>query len=128
MRSRLLLALTLTFVPSGWVFTPRSARAAEFNWITIGDPGNPNDPSGFGSVSYLFRMSRYDTTNAQYADFLNTKAAVGDPMALYSASMCTNPRGGIARSGSGTVADPFVYTPRANMADKRVNFVGFFDA
>jgi formylglycine-generating enzyme required for sulfatase activity len=127
-RLRLIVVLTLTLVPSGWVFTPRQARALDFTWITIGDPGNPSDPSGFGSLPYVFRMGKYETTNTQYAEFLNAKAALGDPLALYSASMGTDPRGGIARSGSGTAVDPFVYSPRANMANKPVNFVGFFDA
>jgi formylglycine-generating enzyme required for sulfatase activity len=126
-RGRLIVLLTLTLIPSGWVFTPRQARALDFTWITVGDPGNPS-LNGFGSVPYVFRMGKYETTNAQYAEFLNAKAAVGDPLALYSTSMGTNPRAGIARSGSGTAADPFVYAPRPNMADKPVNYVSFWDA
>jgi formylglycine-generating enzyme required for sulfatase activity len=102
--------------------------AADFSWVTVGDPGNPASPFfGSGSVNYVFRMGKYETTNAQYVEFLNAKAAQGDSLNLYNASMGTDPHGGIARAGSGTVADPFVYSTLPNFANKPVNFVGFFD-
>ena len=37
-------------------------------------------------------------------------------------------RGGISRTGFGTGADPWVYSIMANMGDKPVNYVSFYDA
>jgi len=63
-------------------------------------------------------------TNAQYADFLNAKAA-GDPLGLYDASMDSDSRGGIIQSG---VSGGFTYATKTNMADKPVNFVSWYDS
>src|SRR3954447_6631682 len=119
--------VTATFIVL--LSTPLTTLAADFAWITIGNPGNPSGPFfGSGSVGYVFRMGKYETTNTQYVEFLNAKAATGDPLALYNASMGTDPHGGIGRGGAGPPADPFVYSTLPNFADKPVNFVGFFDA
>ena len=52
-----------------------------------------------GGVNYTYDIGTYETTNAQYVDFLN---AVGqsNPNGIYSASMGTNTNGGIVQSGS----------------------------
>ena len=67
---------------------------------TIGNPGNaPYLFNGLGGVNYTYDIGTYETTNAQYVDFLN---AVGqsNPNGIYSASMGTNTNGGIVQSGS----------------------------
>jgi len=50
------------------------ASAVTFDWVTVGNPGNAADNTGFGSVADTYRISRYEVTNAQYAEFLNAKA------------------------------------------------------
>ena len=104
-----------------------STVSAQVNmaWSTVGNAGNAPDPTtGFGSVGYDYRIGTYEVTNSQYAAFLNSVAA-SDPNGLYSTSMGSNTRGGITRSGS---AGSYTYSVRANMGDKPVNYVSWFDA
>jgi formylglycine-generating enzyme required for sulfatase activity len=63
-------------------------------------------------------------TNAQYAAFLNSVAAT-DTHDLYDPNMGSDARGGISRGGA---AGRHTYVTKANMADKPVNFVTFWDA
>ena len=104
-----------------------AASAVSIDWVTVGDPGNfVCDPQGttgcFGTVNQAYQISKYEVTNAQYAEFLNAKAGALDPLALYNANM--NPvaglNGGITQSGS-------VYTAVASRANMPVNFVSFYD-
>ncbi|MFM8497673.1 MAG: formylglycine-generating enzyme family protein, partial [Planctomycetia bacterium] len=94
------------------------------DWVTVGDPGNAADTGGFGAVAESFRIMKFEFTNSQYAAFLNSVAAT-DTYALYNTSMGSNARGGITRSGS---SGSFTYAVKANMGDKPVNFVSWFDA
>ncbi|MCA9273490.1 MAG: SUMF1/EgtB/PvdO family nonheme iron enzyme [Phycisphaerales bacterium] len=68
---------------------PASAQPAPpdygFNFITIGDVGNPGytgpDPDGHvfehGSVGYEYRIARTEVTTAQYVEFLNGQIDAG---------------------------------------------------
>src|SRR5262249_8394276 len=82
------------------------------------NPGNACDPQSqgcFGSVSYAYQVGTYEVTNAQYAEFLNAKAA-SDPLGLYNPDM-GDPQGygGITPTGtSGT----YTYSPAARRADQ----------
>lgn len=124
----------------------RLAAAATIDTVFVGNPGNlgqlsgasvvgsPTDggtpttgfgPDGIvGGVSYSYAIGAYEVTNAQYVDFLNHKAQ-SDPYGLYNPSMGSNARGGITQSG---VSGSFSYSLKPDMANKPVNFVGFFDA
>jgi len=58
-----------------------------------GDPGNACDTqtqSCFGAVAYSYRISKYEVTNAQYAEFLSAKAA-SDPLGLPMRRTATRP-------------------------------------
>src|SRR5262245_42145673 len=108
-----------------------SASAVTMAWTPIGNPGNACDPQGadgcFGSVPYSYFIGTYEVTNAQYAEFLNAKAA-SDPLALYNTSM-GNPSvgvwGGIARTGS---SGSYSYSPIPGRENMPVNYVSFYDA
>jgi formylglycine-generating enzyme required for sulfatase activity len=103
------------------------ARAAPIiDWVTVGDPGNAADtaPAGYGAVSAAFQIMKYEFTNQQYTDFLNSVAAT-DTYSLYNASMGSNARGGITRSGA---SGSYTYATKTNMGDKPVNYVSWFDA
>ena len=94
--------------------------------VPIGNPGNAPDPTTgnrFGSVSYTYNIGATEVTNAQYAAFLNAKAA-SDPFALYNTSMAGS-FGGITRSGS---AGSYTYSTVSGRANNPVNFVSFWDA
>ena len=43
-------------------------------FVTVGDPGNTADSTGFGAVAETFNIMKYEVTNAQYGAFLNSVA------------------------------------------------------
>ena len=107
-----------------------------FDWATVGNPGNLpdqlstfNNPENlqFGAVANTYRISKYEVTNDQYAEFLNSVDPMGtNPNDIYHSEMRIDVRGGIsfdARAASGSK-----YSTKTNMANKPVNWVSFFDA
>lgn len=93
-------------------------------WVTVSDAGNAADSTGYGSVSYEYQIMKYEVTNAQYAEFLNAKAA-SDPNNLYNTSMGSDARGGITRSGS---SGSYSYSVKSGYADMPVVYVSHLDA
>jgi hypothetical protein len=72
------------------------ASAVTIPTVPVGNAGNAADPltgNLYGSVGYNYRIGTTEVTNAQYAEFLNFKAA-SDPLALYNTSMGSDVRGG----------------------------------
>ena len=57
--------------------------------VPVGNPGNANDSTGYGSVGYAYNIGQVDVTAGQYAAFLNAVAAT-DPLGLYNSSMATD--------------------------------------
>jgi formylglycine-generating enzyme required for sulfatase activity len=104
------------------------AHAITINWLPVGDPGNTADTTGqpnpAGAVADAFQIMKFEFTNQQYTDFLNSVAAT-DTYSLYSTSMGSDPRGGITRSGT---SGSYTYGVRTNMGDKPVIYVNWFDA
>jgi hypothetical protein len=106
-----------------------AAAAVTIDWVLVGDPGNAADTAtncyaaDCGSVGYEYSISKYEVTNAQYAEFLNAKAA-SDPLGLYNPSMGTG-FGGITRSGS---SGSYSYAPRSGFGSRPVILVSFYDA
>jgi formylglycine-generating enzyme required for sulfatase activity len=116
--------------------------------VPAGDADNPNnvlaslgssagsDPVGegicvdIGSVAYDYEISKYETTNAQYAEFLNSQASQcdsegrSDPLILYPGDTY-----GIARTGAEcSIDDPYVYTPEPGKENSPVRGTNFFNA
>jgi formylglycine-generating enzyme required for sulfatase activity len=125
----LLFWAALAGVVPAWI--PASATAVEMDYVIIGEPNNPPEPNNIyalpnlGSVSSVFRMGKYEVTNAQYAEFLNAKAA-SDPFALYDGRMDSDAtHGGIVRSGSD---GSYTYAAKPGFAARPVVYVNFFDA
>jgi formylglycine-generating enzyme required for sulfatase activity len=90
---------------------------------TVPVAASAGDPF-YSPVNYDYRIGTYEVTNAQYAAFLNAKAA-SDPHQLFNANMSSNPWGGISRTGS---EGSYSYTTKPNMADKPVNYVSWYDS
>ncbi len=104
------------------------APAVTIDSTPIGNPGNACDPQTrgcLGAVDYAYSIGTYEITNAQYAEFLNAKAA-SDTHGLYNTSMgSTADFGGITRAG---VSGAYRYRAIAGRENIPVNYVSFYDA
>ena len=118
-----------------------SSSGLNFGFTTVGNPKNIEDtsttylknPTGsttnyspvsinnLGVVNSLYRIGKYEVTNAQYAKFLNSVATTNDRI-LYDSRMSSSSYGGITRSGS---SPNFVYSVKTNMGNKPVIFVNY---
>jgi len=129
-----LLATALLLLPTSAFNANVAPAAVVMDVVPVGNPGNPPDTRyesvGIGGVDYIFNIGKYEVTNAQYCELLNSVATVGDPHELYNEEMGRGHYniGGISRSGSGTEEDPWVYAPREHRANRPVNYVSFWDA
>ncbi len=98
-------------------------------FVTVGDPNNTADTigAGYGAVSETFDIMKFEFTNQQYVQFLNSVDPNGNQTnGIYNASMGTDARGGISfTSGAATGSK---YAVRLNMGNKPVNYVSWFDA
>lgn len=96
-------------------------------FVSVGDFINPNDtsPLGYGSVGYLYHIQKYEVTNNEYVNFLNSIASNIDTYNCYNTNMGSSARGGILRSG---VSGSYSYTAKNNMGNKPVNFINWFNA
>jgi formylglycine-generating enzyme required for sulfatase activity len=113
-----------------------SASAVTIEWVPIGNPGNAGDAPvptkcfvpDCGSVAYGYRIARYETTNAQYAEFLNAVDADGsNTLALYNASMGSDlTYGGVSFVPGNAPGSKYVV--ESGFEDEPVTYVSFFDA
>jgi formylglycine-generating enzyme required for sulfatase activity len=90
----------VAFLMASVASTVLGSTMAPADMVTIGNPGNAGYIiNGLGAVSYTFDISKYETTNTQYAAFLN---AVGgsNPNSIYDSRMASDANGGIIQSGS----------------------------
>lgn len=80
-----------------------------------------------GRVNESYRISKYETTNNQYARFLNIVATGNNftSSGLYDSRMSSEDTGGIIRTYNGLI---FNYTTKANMSNKPVNFVSYINS
>jgi len=101
-----------------------AAPLVEIDYVTVGDPGNPNDSTGYGQVDYVYQIGKYEVTCAQYAAFLNARAK-RDTNGLYNPGMASSSRGGIVRAGT---EGSYTHTVKAGFANVPVCFVNFYDA
>lgn len=89
----------------------------------VGNAGNPADSTGYGHVPYRYAISKYEINLQQYVDFLNSVAST--PTQDYLTNLYTEDMNDddnvientIARSGSGTAADPYRYAVATGPAD-----------
>ena len=111
---------------AAWLFLALPAHGVTFEWSVVGAPGNPCDTQIWncpGTVARPYRIAKHEVTNAQYAEFLNAKAA-SDPLSLYNTDMGAPVAGGIQRAGN---AGSYTYSPIAGGEAMPVSFVSFYD-
>jgi sulfatase modifying factor 1 len=125
-----------TFYKNGYCLfsTSNSAPAnvvlsnSSYELVTIGNPGNSNDDTGFGAVSYSYRIGKYSVTIREYTDFLNAVAKT-DTYSLYHTEMATDLNSaGISRSGA---SGNYVYSVMNNSgisANRPITYVTWFNA
>lgn len=109
---------------AGLIATSLAASALEIEFVPIRNAGNPPDDTGRGSVSYDYEIAKYETTNAQYVEFLNSVANEMDLYGLYNQEM----------AGKGISFPPVpvgferYYEVEPGFANKPVRLVSFWDA
>lgn len=114
------------------------AQAVTIDTVTVGDRQNAGELSGpgaggygfdrvCGSVSYNYKIGKYEVTAGQYCEFLNRKAK-SDPRGLYNTTMASiDIYGGCGILRSGT-SGTYSYSVAAEWAQRPVNYVNFWDA
>jgi len=118
------LAAAMVLLAAGAV----QATTITIDTVTVGNPGNAADDTGYGAVAYAYNIGKYEVTAGQYTAFLNAVGGV-DTYALYYTSMSRTYDGsGITRSGGGTVDNPYTYSVAADFANRPVNFVSWGNA
>jgi sulfatase modifying factor 1 len=112
-----------------------SAHAVTIEWVTVSDPGNAADTTGYGAVPYEYQIGKYEVTIGQYTEFLNATAK-SDPYSLWAARMVSDISiAGIVRSGtSGSyayfVTGPLGLSPAgaSSPGNRPISCVSWFDA
>jgi len=78
------------------------------DYVTVGNPGNSANTNGWGAVSDVFKIAKYETSNAQYVEFLNKVDASGtNPNAVYNSLMSSDDRGGITFNSGAPVGSKY---------------------
>lgn len=101
------------------------------DWVTVGNPGNAADTTGYGAVGYEYQIGKYEVTNAQYSEFLNAKASTDHYLANFApwhtdTYSLYNPNNfAITRSGS---SGSYTYSVTAGWANRPVTHVSWYDA
>jgi len=76
------------------------AQGVSLQFVAVANPGNANDTTGYGGVSYTYYIAKYTVTLSQYTAFLNAVAKT-DTYTLYPPSSATDLNiAGISRSGA----------------------------
>lgn len=111
-----------------------NANTAFMEFVRVANPGNSNDTvdgdaitpgtQRLGAVMQSFLIGKYEVTNYQYTVFLNSVASL-DVNELYNERTDSDARGGITRQGA---QGSYTYSTKANMADKPVIWVSYYDA
>lgn len=95
------------------------------DFVTVGNPGNANDDTGYGGVSYVYQIGKYEVTAGQYTEFLNAVAAT-DTYGLYNIHMWDVAEGcKIQQSGS---PGSYTYSVAPERANRPVSTISWYDA
>jgi len=108
-----------------------TGNALDIDWVTVTNAGNTADSrtmsdgtSGYGDVSYDYRISKYEMTNTQYVEFLNSAAKISNSYGLYHPFMSNAPHGGINQTGN---EGNYSYNVKSGFENKPVVSVDWYD-
>lgn len=100
--------------------------------VTVRDEGNSPDSTGFGAVSYPYRIGKFEVTTEQYTAFLNAVASTNTNayvVDLWNPLMAENINvAGISRTGS---VGNYTYAVMDNSGysgQRPVSYISWFDA
>ena len=115
----------LAFAMVSWGIMAGNASALiSIDTVAVGNAGNPNDTTGYGSVGYTYGIGTYEVTLSQYCAFLNSVAA-SDTYSLYNVNMGVNANiAGITRSG---VSGSYTYSVTGS-GSRPVTYVSWYDS
>ena len=105
-------------------FTSFCQAEITMDWVTVGNAGNANDSTGYGAVSYEYKIGTYEVTAGQYTEFLNAVAAT-DSHGLYSTKMWSytdSPQ--IEQSGN---SGSYTYSVASDYANRPASCVSWYD-
>ncbi|WP_413314194.1 MULTISPECIES: SUMF1/EgtB/PvdO family nonheme iron enzyme [unclassified Prochlorococcus] len=109
-----------------WNFSVPIAQYKPINipTVLVEDEGNESDSTGFGAVSYPYYIGKYEVTNSEYTQFLNSAAqTMRTDQPLYNTEMAEN--GGIIRNGED---GSYSYNTIEGRENHPVNFVSYWSA
>lgn len=99
-----------------------AAATVNIDWITVGNAGNAADAlTGYGAVSAVYQIGKYEVTNSQYVEFLNAKGA-SNAYGIYNSEMASY---GIAQTGS---PGSYQYAVTGGLGQRPVVYVSWFDS
>ena len=80
-----------------------TAFGVTIDYTPVNNAGNAANTNGWGAVSNVFKIAKYETSNEQYKDFLNKVDASGtNPNGVYNAQMGSDSLGGITFNAGGS--------------------------
>lgn len=107
-----------------------AAGRPSIEMLTIGNAGNKANSDGNGRVDYVYEIGKYEVSNSEYIQFLNSAATKTDSNKYYvwgkqgaSATKC-----GIERAGAGTDENPFTYTLKSGKENKPAIYITAYAA
>ena len=133
MKTRKTSLLVAVLFAASILATPSQAQSplVTIDTVTVGDAGNRGDSTGFGAVTNMFAIGKYEVTIGQYTAFLNSVASVaadGHLTDLWHPKMSSDPRiSGISRAGSGTALAPYLYSVLGS-SNRPISYVSWLDA
>lgn len=109
-----------------------ASATVQVETVAVSDPANLADTryvaSGYGSVAYTYRISKYEVTAGQYTAFLNAVAQT-DTYGLYSSKMMDLTPAyigcNIVRTGE---SGSYSYSVASDRANRPVNYISYWDA
>ena len=101
-----------------FLLLPLHLTAVNVEFVTIADLNNIAASNGKGSVSYEYQISKFEITNSEYCEFLNSVAVTSDVYELFSPLMQEHFFGGIIREKGGE--GDYIYKCKDGYADSPV--------
>lgn len=121
------ITFTTTMIFAGLVSAVAARADVVIDTVLVGNTGNSHHVTGFGAVDYEYSAGRFEVTNSQYAEFLNSAdPEAANTLQLYNGFMASSPSGGIRRNL--TAPSGSRYELKTGRANNPVNFVSDHDA